>query len=95
MTSISPKFEAGDLLQSGRYKDYHLFVESVSATHYHVHHLFVFENEIAITYSKNAGHDAHMKFREIEIGQPDWYGAYSKVGKIPALIGQKYIRINK
>ena len=89
------KFKAGDLLQSSIHPNYHVFVDEVLTSQYKVCHVFIYENDKLIQYSKNAGHDCWMKFEEIEIGTLSGYGSFKKVGYIPALISNKTIRINK
>lgn len=89
-----PKFSPGELLQSSIHKGYHVFVQSVNQTHYHIFHTYVLENDKYINYAKNAGHDCLIKIEEFEKGLYS-YGVFVKVGKIPALIGNKMVKINK
>jgi hypothetical protein len=41
-----------------------------------------------LLYQKNAGHDCWMSFNRID-------DRYIRIAKLPALIGQKFLRINK
>ena len=92
--NLEPKFEAGDLIRSELYPNYYLFVEELNKTSYKVCHCFrPFETDKSIQYSKNAGHDCWMTFNSIE--NHSTYGKFIKVGKLPLLIGRKYIRIDK
>ena len=91
----SNKFKAGDLLQSGNYPNYYLFVDAVNSISYKVCHVFKYESNTLSQYSKNTGHNCWMTFKEIEVGISTSYGAFNKVGYLPALIGNKYVRIEK
>jgi hypothetical protein len=84
------KFKPGDFLKEANVSwDYHLFVDEVNEKQYHVWHCWTpFENEVALVYSKNAGHDCWMSFKKVD-------DRYNKIAHLPALIGQKHLQINK
>ena len=89
------RFSPGDLLQSSRYPNYLLFVERFDERGYFVWHTHRFENDGAIFYAKNAGHDCLLTINKLEKDDKIGYGLFTKVGSIPGLLGRNSVRIQK
>lgn len=80
-------------MQSQKYPSYHLFIEEVQGSKYHVFHCWKFVNDLAVVYTKNAGHYCWVTSKWLDYSED--YGHFIVAGYLPALLGQKYLKINK